>query len=73
MSKFKNANLSLISLCNECPNYNSMDCSKSKCLVGFAKDILQISEETSERSIKNGLSMIPIYDLKPYNKELIAN
>lgn len=63
-------NLNLI--CLECKFYETKDCIKSKCNVGFALNSIKASTQNSIKIIDDGEKLIPKNDTKLYNKNLIA-
>ncbi len=73
MSKYDYVNQSLKNLCEECPNLNTSHCEKSQCLVGFTKNLFDLTEKNGTRILKNGESLIPQFDVRNYREELIAD
>lgn len=63
-------NLNLI--CLECKFYETKDCIKSKCNIGFAINAIKASKQNGIQIIDDGLKLIPKNDTKLYNKNLIA-
>lgn len=73
MSQFLKIEQSLNNLCNECSYYNTDDCVKSKCYVGFSEKVVNHAKENSVIAIEDGESLIPKNDMKYYREELIAD
>lgn len=73
MSQYEYVQQSLKKLCYECPYNGTDNCNKTNCLVGLSENIFQLAEEKSIRAIKGGEKLIPIYDVKNYREELIAD
>jgi hypothetical protein len=72
MSQFDKVETSLIELCKECCYYNTIECKKNKCNVGFALNTINYAKEKSVIRIEDGESLIPTQDMKYYKDELIA-
>lgn len=73
MSQFEKVEKSLKQICLECPSYNTKECLKSKCNIGFALNTINYAKENSVIVLENGEKLIPTDDMKYYKDELIAD
>lgn len=72
MNYYKKIKEDLNNLCLECKFFNTNDCVKSKCSVGFAENAIKASNKDTIQIINDGIKLIPKNDTKLYNKNLIA-
>ena len=72
MFDFTDVEESLKNLCENCGDRGTGRCVKSKCYVGFAERMIDVSKEKSLNSIENGTMLIPVDDMKSYREDLIA-
>lgn len=73
MSQFEKVEKSLKQICLECPGYNTKECLKSKCNIGFALNTINYAKENSVIVLEDGEKLIPTDDMKYYKDELIAD
>lgn len=73
MSQFVKIEQSLKNLCSECSCFNTDNCIKSKCDVGFSEKIINHAKEHSVKVIEDGETLIPKDDMKYYREDLIAD
>lgn len=59
-------------ICEDCPNYNTPDCEKENCNVGFSMTMMEHMKEGKGKILKNGLSLLPKEDTKYYDEDKIA-
>lgn len=62
----------ITNICSECDYQNTEMCNKKKCNIGFAEEIIKVSEQNQIMQIENGNKLVPSEDMKYYRKELIA-
>lgn len=72
MNYYQKIKEDLNNICLECKFYNTKDCIKSKCSIGFAENAIKASNKDSIQIIDDGVKLLPKNDTKLYNKNLIA-
>lgn len=59
-------------ICEECANYNTPNCLKANCNVGFSITMMEYMKGGKVKIVKNGLSLLPKEDTKYYDENKIA-
>jgi len=72
MDCYEKAETSLKEICEECNYYETNQCVKSTCNVGFALNAIKNANMNGQIAIKDGTKLIPITDMKFYEKNAIA-
>lgn len=72
MEYFENVEAILKELCEECKNYGTENCIKSKCYVGFALNAIKAAKDNGQQVIKEGSKLLPKDDLKFYDEDSIS-
>ncbi|MFZ5967439.1 MAG: hypothetical protein ACOYVK_09740 [Bacillota bacterium] len=72
MDYFEKVEASLSELCEECVNYATDRCVKSKCYIGFAANAIRAAKVNGEKVITDGSKLIPKEDMKFYEKSSIS-
>ncbi len=72
MNYYEKTEESLNLICLECKFYETQDCIKSKCNIGFALNAVKASNPNGIQIVDDGQKLIPKNDMKLYNKKLIA-
>lgn len=72
MNYINSAITNLQQICLDCKNYETTQCIKAKCNVGFALSIANSIEKNGLTIIKDGLELIPKEDMKNYDYRMIA-
>lgn len=72
MSYYEKIEESLNKICLECNFYETSECIKSKCNIGFAINSVKAAKKNGLQIINDGFKLIPKNDIKVYNKDLIA-
>lgn len=72
MDYFEKVEESLKELCEECKDYATNRCVKSKCYVGFASNAIKAAKLNGEQVIKDGAKLIPKEDMKFYEENSIT-
>ncbi|MDV4150234.1 CDGSH iron-sulfur domain-containing protein [Clostridium sp. AL.422] len=72
MNNYEKTQENLNLICLECESYETKDCVKSKCNIGFSINAIKASNPNTIQIINDGEKLIPKTDMKLYNKDLIA-
>jgi len=72
MDCYENVETSLKEICEECNYYETNQCVKSACNIGFAVNAIKNATMNGQMAIKDGTKLIPITDMKFYEKNAIA-
>lgn len=72
MDHFEKIEESLKELCEECKDYKTNRCIKSKCYIGFASNAIKAAKVNDEKVIKDGVKLIPKEDMKYYEENAVA-
>jgi len=63
---------SLQDICKECVIYNTEQCVKRKCNIGFSLAVIQDMKKSNNSVLEEGISLIPNEDTKYYDEKKIA-
>lgn len=72
MDYFEKIETSLKNLCEDCKDYSTARCIKSKCYIGFAENTIKAAKVNGEQVIQDGTRLIPKEDMKFYEESSIA-
>lgn len=63
---------SLNEICEECKYYGCSECVPSKCNIGFSLNAIKSAHINGEKSIDDGVKLIPKNDMKMYEENALA-
>lgn len=72
MNCYDKAEASLTEICEECKHYKSNECVPSKCNIGFSLNAIKSANVNGEKSINDGVKLIPKNDMKIYEENALA-
>lgn len=72
MNCYDKAAASLTEICEECKYYRSSECVPSKCNIGFSLNAIKSANINGEKSINDGIKLIPKNDMKIYEENALA-
>ncbi|PRR79893.1 hypothetical protein CLLI_06260 [Clostridium liquoris] len=72
MNYFEMTEKSLNEICKECKYYGSSECVPPKCNIGFSLNAIKAAYKNGEKSINDGVKLIPKDDMKMYDENALA-
>lgn len=72
MDCYEKVETSLKEICEECNYYETNQCVKSTCNIGFALNAIKEANMNGEKAIKDGTKLIPTTDMKFYEENALA-
>lgn len=72
MDCYEKVEASLKNICEECKFYKTNQCIPSRCNIGFASNAIKAAKTNGQQTIKDGVKLIPIDDMKIYEENSIA-
>jgi hypothetical protein len=72
MDYINNAVSNLEQICLDCKDYETENCIKAKCNIGFALSAMRSIEKNGLSVIEDGLRLIPKEDTRNYDKIMVA-
>ncbi|SHK31132.1 hypothetical protein [Tepidibacter formicigenes] len=63
----------LNNICEDCTYYKTEECNNKKCLIGYAKRLLEFSKSKGVMQIEGASKLIPNNDLKYYDEDLVCS
>ncbi|MBZ9688536.1 hypothetical protein G9F72_019595 [Clostridium estertheticum] len=72
MNYINNEISNLQQICLDCKDYETPQCIKAKCNVGFALSVVNSMQKNGMTIVKDGLQLIPKEDMKHYDNIMVA-
>lgn len=72
MDYYEKVKTSLKEICEECNRYETNQCIKSTCNIGFSLNAIKEANTNGVKAIKDGTKLIPTTDMKFYEENAIA-
>lgn len=72
MDYINNTISNLQQICFDCKDYDTANCIKAKCNIGFALSLVDSIKKNGLTVVRDGVQLIPKEDMKPYDNAMMA-